>query len=290
MSFRGRQPLLDEDFQNMLREVLTPLWNEGYSAIEIAEKLKFGNSKYLWYNLSPYHVYYYRKLFKLEKRKNGIPNKSIRSRYIVKPKDVVPLTVDQVFERLNKLYPRDIPNKNINSDNMKWRAYILLVYYGLLRKSEIFERKLADFEIMDKYLKINLPRKKKIKEYENNKLLPGEIVPYYYPRVLRGIDSDVLEYLVERIKKTQDSDALAFPQITEFTSWYYPKKVLGTYSHYSRFASITDMAKDRSISLAQMMTVTGLDLVTIQNYIMSNEQDALSAIDKSTARFEGEKK
>lgn len=122
---------------------------------------------------------------------------------------------------------------------------------------------------------------------EKYKLIPPEIIPYYYPKSLPYLEGEVIKYLVERIKKTQDSNSLAFPQITSFTSWYYTKKILNTYPHYGRFASITSMAKDKNISLQEMKLITGLDIATLQRYIFGTEEEALAATDKLVKRFEG---
>jgi hypothetical protein len=64
-----RQQALDKNAIKILQEDLIPLWEEGKSAKEIATELGFG--KYPYQNLLPYHVYYYRRVWNLEKRKKG---------------------------------------------------------------------------------------------------------------------------------------------------------------------------------------------------------------------------
>ena len=285
MSFKGRQPILNEKEIEVLKEDLIHRWEEGQPAKLIAKELEFG--EYPYHKLTVGHIYYYRKLWGLERRKRGIP--AGKPRYKVQPKDVVPLRVDQVYGKLNIEYPLG-DSDFINLMNLEWRSFIWLVYYGILRASELYERKLKDFVVMDDYLKINLARKKKIKKYNKEyKLIPPTIQPYYYPRVFPHMDDEAIYYLVEMTRKKQTVDAPAFPHVTKFTSWNNTKRVLGTYPHYSRFSGITAMASDNRYTLRDMILLTGLDVVTLQKYIFGREEETLQAVDKGLNRFEEKK-
>ncbi len=273
--FRRRQPTLTESIEKSLREELEPLWKRGLSAKNIANTLNFGEEGQ-YKKLKTYHVYYYRTKFELPprvKRQSGVP------RYKHKPDTIEPLSPDEVYNSLNKVYPLDytikstIGKKIMIAKSKMSRAFLWLLYYTPLRKSEIYERSLRDFKIarsedMGSYILIDLYRKKKIVTEKK----PAIKAPFYLsleaPHTL-----EVLDWLRYRMEQTNHNmDMLTFP-ISSWQAWNTVKKVFpDSYPHYYRFKYITDRASDPMIPIEDLLVETDLNIITLRRYMMTGER------------------
>jgi hypothetical protein len=272
-----RQPLLSKDVLNALKEDLIPLWDEGLSAEEIADRLEFG--KYPYEDLKTYHVWYYRKQFGCQKRKGGIEKG--KPRYNVKPDVIEPPTIQEIEAKLNEVYPLLKNNAGATDLNtLMVRAYIWLHRYSPLRKSEIYERELGDFYI-DEKAKIltlqNFIRKKKLKG--KAKEAPF-LIPLDYPHVM----DEIVTYLVRRIERTQDSSAKAFP-MSGWVAWNRMKKAFpDMYPHYWRFKYITESASDPNVPIEDLLADTDLNLLTLRRYMMTGERQRLASLQRRKQR------
>ena len=284
--FRRRQPTLTESVEKTLKEELEPLWKRGLSAKNIASTLNFGEEGQ-YKKLKLYHVYYYRTKFELPprvKRQSGIP------RYKHRPDSIEPLSPDEVYESLNKVYLLDYPIKSVVRQSRMSRAFLWLLYYTPLRKSEIYERSLRDFQIaqskdMGRYILIDLYRKKKIVT-EN---IPARKAPFYL-----SLDAphahEVLDWLRYRMEQVDNNtDMLAFP-ISSWQAWNIVKKVFPrSYPHYYRFKYITDRASNPMVPIEDLLVETDLNIITLRKYMMTGERQRRLAFMRRRAKLiEGE--
>jgi len=267
--FRPRQPTLTESVEETLREELEPLWRSRLSAKDIAKTLHFGEEG-RYRKLKTYHVYYYRTKFELPprvKRQSGI------SRYKHQPDTIEPLSPDEVYESLNKVYLLDFPIKSMVRQSMMSRAFLWLLYYTPLRKSELYERSLGEFQIarskeMGSYVLIDLYRKKKIVTEKK----PARKVPFYL-----SLDAphshEVLDWLRYRMEQVDNNvDMLAFP-ISSWQAWNTVKKVFPkSYPHYYRFKYITDRASNPMVPIEDLLVETDLNIITLRRYMMTGER------------------
>lgn len=267
--FRRRQPTLTESVEETLKEELEPLWNRGLSAKNIAEILNFGDEGQ-YKKLKVYHVYYYRTKFELPprvKRQSGIP------RYKHRPDSIEPASPDEVYKSLNKVYRLDYPIKSMVRQSKMSRAFLWVLYYTPLRKSEIYERSLKDFQIarsedMGSFILIDLYRKKKIVTEKK----PAQKAPFYLS--LEAPHSvEVLDWLRDRMQQVDHNmDMLAFP-ISSWQAWSTVKKVFpDAYPHYYRFKYITDRASNPMVPIEDLLVETDLNIMTLRRYMMTGER------------------
>jgi len=243
--------------QEALRMELEPLWSAGLGASEIARQLSFGVVGSRWEKLKPYHVYFYRRIFKLNPRRQ---RKSGVSRYKVKQQEV--MNPEEFIKVLDSKLSKD------TFQERRQRAYLILHYWTPLRKSEIYERPLENFEINKKeqVLTIHLFRKKK-KATEEEPLdtplafpLMNEVIEY-----LEGKEWEMMEY----------SRPFDFSPVT---AWRYVKDVFGDYyPHFFRFNYITDRCSDPETSLTELRAKTGLSISSLNKYLMRARRAQRSA-------------
>ena len=82
MSFK-RQPLLEPEVEEQLKEEFLPLWLSGVLGKDISEKLEFGVKDSPYAKVKPHYVYFYRlKWQKLHLKK---PKKSLKERLLGEP-------------------------------------------------------------------------------------------------------------------------------------------------------------------------------------------------------------
>jgi len=242
-----RQPLLKPEIEEELKLALSPLWYRGDSAEMIAKELGFGEPKTPWEKLKEYHVWFYRSKFGLPPRRDRSAYKG-RSRYKDKKEEIMP--PDLFFKRLDKLDSNTFHHR-------RQRAYVILHYWTPLRKSEIYERKIEDFKISETQLTITLFRKKKVSK------VPEPIdIPLAFPKM-----DEVVDYLQNGQWKKYTPP---YPfKISSTTAWQYVREAFpGYYPHFFRFNYITDGFMDTETSIVEMRAKTGLDISTLNNYIM----------------------
>ena len=146
------------------------------------------------------------------------------------------------------------------------RSYLILHYWTPLRKSEIYERVISDFEIKSDTLIVHLLRKKK--KYKPSVTDEPINVPLAFPKM-----EEVVEWLRKEEWK-RDNNPLNRPwNISHQTAWRYVNQIFpGYYPHFFRFNYITEEANDPETSLAELKAKTGLHLVTLNSYLMTSER------------------
>ena len=261
MSF-VRSPILTEDLKEKLEIKLTPLWKANMSASRIAEELQFGVPGTDFQKLKPYHAYFYRSKFGLHprrKRESGVP------RYNNEQTDL--MSSETFFQILDK----KLDKKTFH--NRRQRSYLILHYWTPLRKSEIYERVISDFEIKADTLVVHLLRKKK--KYKPSVTDEPINVPLAFPKM-----EEVVEWLRKEEWKRENNPLNRPWNISHQTAWLYVNQIFpGYYPHFFRFNYITEEANDPETSLAELKAKTGLHLVTLNSYLMTSER-LQEAIDK----------
>lgn len=290
MSFK-RQPLLTFAEENKLAAKMEPLWNEensspkrrakyNYTSTQIAIALGFGIPG-IYAKLKPWYVAFYRTKFNddprypdwnghFQPRSTGGCKKG-HSRYKVNPKQLhlLALTEPAFEKRLNEKLPL---GQHPDIFRRKHRAYIICHYFTPLRKSELYERTISDFEIQPKFIQIHLQRKKK--KYKN----PEDEEPLKIRRSLPIIE-ELVTYLLKVMnegnpnKKPLDMDSK--------TAWLLIHQVFGDmFPHAFRFRYIVKGLSNPAVSMVEMKTKTGLNIVTINNYAIASEESEDSLDDK----------
>ena len=172
-----RSSLLDKEQEVKLAEKMVVLWKSGKTAIQIASDLQFGVFGTPYARFNEKSVYTYKAKFnkglgdkgtykhlerftdKFAKRCGGI-TKGL-PRYKNKPTE--PIKFKAFEDTLNKILPKVAYKEKDWFSNYvcRKRAYLILLFWTPLRKSEIYERVAKDFIIEGDSLKIDLYRKKK---------------------------------------------------------------------------------------------------------------------------------
>jgi len=195
MSF-VRQPLLEKEVEEQLKDELSELWLAGKKGREIAQELNFSeptiqvNGKEVknpYAKVRPEYVYYYRQKFAKEspelfpiRRKPSFAQGE--QRYKVAPEELDIIEPEEFIETLNEKLPYD------SFYARRARSFLIVLFYTPLRSSEVYERTISDFKITKSKIIINLLRKKK-NHKPTDKKEPAEI-----DRVLPLVD-ELVEYL-----------------------------------------------------------------------------------------------
>jgi len=258
---------LSPELEGTLKIQLTPLWDRGIPAKEIAQRLLFGEPG-PYEKLKDYHIWYYRKKMGMRarvRRKSGI------SRYKVRPEEINAPPMEELIPTLSRVYPLDDKIKSIERKNKMAWAYILLHYYTPLRKSEIYERTIKDFKVgtspyLGNYLVIDLFRKKKIVDQKH----PPKKAPFYIDTNAPYVNK-ILDWMNVRIHETGDDKQLLFP-ISSWQAWNIMKRAFSDlYPHYWRFKYITDRASNPSVPIEDLLVDTDLHILTLRKYLMTGE-------------------
>ena len=301
----ARAPLLSPEMECKLRAELTPLWlrqMDGkyvYTADEIAEILEFGKER------SPYeklkrgrvNVYNYRIKFDLPPRKKQIVHEITQgggtrnSRYKTQPSELMDRAIspEEYLDKIKEAYPLDfldrldgvwedlaieerVDLRLMARDNLMYAAYNIILMYSPLRKSEIYERTLADLVRKRNIrgvdvLSIELYRKKK---GDNNPMF----LPYDIRADYPGMEIVFKWLQVRREEVHGDETQLVFP-ISSYQAWASVKKVdPDAYPHYFRFKYITEELSKPGYSIKRVRDDTGLHISTIDRYLASGGEIA----------------
>ena len=232
------------------------MWSKGLTARTIANVLEFGIEGSRYEELKMYHIYFYRGKFGLEPRRErpkGYP------RYKQKQDEV--MAFDEFIETLNKKVRKD------TFHHRRKRSYIILHYWTPLRKSEVYERTIEDFETKKGKLIVHLLRKKK--KYPRSIKDEPLSIPLVFPLM-----DEVVEWLKNREWADEEENPKNKPwNFTSQTAWNYVREVFTNYyPHFFRFNWITDATSDPEVSLAELRSKTGLHVSTLNAYIMSSER------------------
>lgn len=254
MSSFIRQPLLKPEVEEQLKCELSDLWGAGFNGAYIVDKLGFGVPGSKYEKLRPCYLYFYRAKFGLPKRREGACRKG-ESRYKVSPKELKMLSFSEFEDKLNERAPAN------TFHNRRKRTYLILHFWTPLRKSEIYDRVIGDFEVHPEYLIIHLLRKKK----KHKRTVRDE--PIKIPRAFPLMD-EVVSYLQHDSWGGSHNRAGRPWRISHTTAWNYVNSVFENYySHFFRFEYITKGLEDPATSVAELVSKTGLHFVTINKYI-----------------------
>ena len=262
MSFK-RAPTLTEEQLETLKPIMTRLWEQGNTMKEILNRIQ-----YLPFasKLTIYLLYNYRADFGLPpriKREKG-------NRYKTKQEEL--MTWETFIETLNKKLPPNSKNFYVR----RKRAYLILQYWTPLRKSEIYDRTINDFETKKGELVIHLRRKKKkYKHIDDEEPLE---VPLAFPHM-----DEVVQWISNMKKKDRDLEKKkGLPEnslnskpfnISPNTAWYYVKDIFdGYYPHFFRANWITEAFTDPENSLGHLKKKTGLHALTLNSYLMKSKK------------------
>jgi len=268
MSFK-RQPLLNLDVEEQLKQEFHPLWLSGLSGKEIAEKLQFGVKGTIYEKVKPNYVYFYRLKWQKQHLKNVKQNPLDfparkkpafaigEHRYNVSPDDLKLITAKEFLELIAEKFPYD------TEYSRKAKSFLAILFFTPLRSSEIYERSIYDFEITETKIIIKLLRKKKGHK-AGDKSEPVTI-PRAFP--LMG---EVVEWL-EGEEWKNDKNNLNRPwNITSATARNYVREIIPDgYPHFFRFRFLTAGANDPKTSLAELKAKSRLTLPALEHYIMA---------------------
>lgn len=298
-----RSPVLKPEIEVQLAEQMKILWNTGHNARQIVEKLHFGEPMINgepnpYAKLKKYHVWFYRSKFNkgsfinksgvltyphLKLFKNKFP-KHIgsgispgQSRYKSKHKEIMPFS--EFKAKLNEKLPY------CSAENTKKiRAFLILQYWTPLRRSEILERLRKDFELSEDgtILTINLQRKKKY--YRPN------AEPEPFDLTLENKEETMLDEVFQWIKHFRLNDRPF--NFSGVTAWRYTNYVFpGYYSHFWRFNYITKAIRNSEHPermTAELLKDTGLDLTTVNYYIMADPRMKATITKREIKKMKGD--
>lgn len=271
-----RQPLLKPEVEEQLKHDLEMYWDAGLNGLAIAEKLGFG-IRGPYEKLKPCYVYFYRRKFELLPRRSP-PRPVGESRYKNSPKELKMLSFNEFERTLNhKLAARNFHDK-------RQRTFLILHYWTPLRKSEIYERTIDNFEIQPSALIIHLLRKKKA----HKRTVKDE--PIKIPRAFPLMD-EVVEYLQKGQWGGPHNPTNRPWRISHWTAWKYVNSIFeGYYGHFFRFEFITNGLEDPLTSFDELVAKTGLHIVTIQKYVAEGMRHQDTFDSRMLERIEKENK
>ena len=268
--------ILTPDIEKKLNKELSPLWmamnpdgKPRYMGTQIAEMLGFGEPG-PYKKLKPYHVYYYRRKFKLPQRADHYKHGSMTQktdRLAFSGEEIPKIIKDTMEIEKFKVYIQKIGEKEESREfyNKRKRAYLILLFWSGLRKSEIYDMIRQEFEIHPDRLRLKIIRKKKRKK---------EVGYLNLPRTMWGIDE-----AIEWITQVDKNNRLVFREndkpfnISSTTAWKYVKEMVDElYPHWFRANLVTDMANDPEMTIAKMRSWFGFSYATIEHYLGSPER------------------
>ena len=241
-------------------EDLTPLWlvmnldgSPRYTGTEIARMLGFGEPG-SYEKLKPHHVYYYRQKFKLPERAKHYTYGKLGD---YDAPEVVRDTMDiEKFKEYIQNIGKDPKSREFY--NKRKRAYLIIVFWSGLRKSEIYELTREEFEITDDGLTLETVRKKKQED---------KVIPLFLPRTMWGIDEAI--QWIERFEKTTRRPF----EISSTTAWKYVKELAKElYPHWFRSNIVTDMSNDPEMTAGVMRSWFGFSYATIEKYLGAQQR------------------
>ena len=265
MSF-GHQSLLNPEEEQELKAKIADYWmlkgRDGkplMTGIQIAQKLRFGETDGPYPFLDPEYIYFFREKFDLPVRREyrGYPH-----RY--KNKQEEPIDLTEQIRRIDGL-----PDFGFHAKRR--RSFNILDFWTGLRAMEIIMLKMGDITVDGDRIVINAFRLKK------NRKLPREAK--IYPLELRT-KWPFVECLVDWFERFPSPEEHPF-EMNRWTAWNYVKQLWPEgYPHMYRFNRITALCDDPRFSITEIRAWTGLHIVTINNYISKSGRYATQAADK----------
>lgn len=168
-------------------------------------------------------------------------------------------------------------------------AFMWILYYTGVRKSEAYERVATDVEISPGLFSIDFHTRKKhgatVPPLEIPRAWPGvEILVHITEkaRALRPVSKMVFYYeerkRVHRIQK----DHWLFPNIQSSQAWLLSKKVLGPefYPHFLRLNRLTELGSDPSASLVSLKSFSGIkSVLSLEYYLGTSKEEQKKGLD-----------
>jgi len=183
---------------------------------------------------------------------------------------------------------------------LEQEAYIWLLYYCGVRKSEGFERVFSDIQITPEFFIIDFHQRKK-----NGSTVPPLELPRKWPGVEELIQvtkiaaarkplTKMLFYYEKQERKSRiEKNQWLFPNIQSTVAWRIVKRTLGPryYPHFLRLNRITELCGDPNFSLSRLKSFTGIkSLDALQSYLgvsRREQKESLAWMDKHIKPEEG---
>lgn len=286
MSFK-RESILNDEVETQLKAELSVLWLKGVQGKVIAQELQFGVKGSPYEKVKPEYVFFYRQkfakdnpeLFPLRRKASFAKNTASRrdglrkSRYCVQPEDLGMMDSTEFVRLLNKNLPHD------SFYCRRARSFLITLFWSPLRSSEVYERKISDFEITKDEIIIHLLRKKK------NHEIGDKDEPVSVPRELPLVE-EIVSWLESKEWVTELRNKGKFVRdkkgkivmnkrpwmISHDTALNYVKEVFpDAYPHWFRFNFLTQGANNPEITIAELKTKARLTLPALEHYIMATK-------------------
>lgn len=168
-------------------------------------------------------------------------------------------------------------------------SYFWLLYYGGMRKSELYERTVGDARITETHFILDVFRKKGSAQTD-----PLEF-PLWFPgmdcvceQLKRARKRKASRKLLERFHKGERSSKRVraqwlFPSIHRMTALRLVKKILGSnyYPHFLRLNRITEICSDPESNFTRIRSFSGIKSIRIveENYMGKSKREQRAAVD-----------
>lgn len=182
---------------------------------------------------------------------------------------------------------------------LEHRAYIWLLYYSGVRKSEAYELKVEDCILDGDFFIVDFGERKKH---------GAEVAPLLFPAEWYGIDFIISQWEKQckarpRTKKVyfqagknvtawkEDKAKWVFPHIQSVTAWSIVKKVLGPeyYPHYLRLNRLSDIGSDPDASILRLKSWSGIKSIrALESYLGVSKREQIKAREYLNKKFRRE--
>jgi len=246
---------LSKEVEEQLKKDLELLWSSDLTGPEIAEKLKFGSG--IYEKLKPTHVYHYRQKFDLPVRVHHYKYGKLAEIHPDMLKDKNSSILKDVMDlNVFKKYLEGIKGKR-EFYLLRKRAFLILLFWSGLRKSEVYDLRRREFDITPEGLTLLAIRKKKAKK---------KVLPLFLPRSLWGIE-EAISWVGRFPPEERPFD------ISDTAAWMYAKDMAkALYPHFFRASKVTSMADDPEMTITKMRAWFGFSLQVIESYLGSPER------------------
>jgi hypothetical protein len=167
-------------------------------------------------------------------------------------------------------------------------AYLWLLYYTGCRKSEGFERTVADTQITPEFWIIDFHQRKKhgatVDPLEIPRSWPGiELLVKITERTAaqRPFSKQVFFYETKKRRSRIQRAHWLFPNIQSTKSWELIKQVLGKefYPHFLRLNRLTEIGSDPEASLIRLKSFSGIRSVSsLEHYLGVSKEEQKGAL------------
>jgi hypothetical protein len=168
-------------------------------------------------------------------------------------------------------------------------AYLWLLYYTGVRKSEGYERVADDVKITPELFIIDFHQRKK-----NGATVDPLEIPRKWPGVellieisektkaTKPLTKMIFYYEMQQRKSRIEKNHWLFPNIQSTEAWRIAKRVLGRefYPHFFRLNRLTEIGTDKTCNLVRMKSFSGIKTIRIlEAYLGVSKNEQNQAID-----------